>query len=212
MSRGAVADARPQTAAPVDATGRSWWLADAMRGDRPRAALEGRVRADVCVVGGGYTGLWTGLRIKELDPSLTVAVVEAGVCGWGASGRNGGFAMTLWHHFAGLQALCGTDEAVRLARASEDAVAGIGRFCATHRVDADFRPDGWLWAATNEAERGAWDSTVAALERLGERPFVALTPDECAALQEVAHDVGDGGADEPHADVGAEQRAAPLAR
>jgi FAD dependent oxidoreductase len=68
----------------LQGTGQSWWLDDAMSADgRPRPALEGRERADVCVVGGGYTGLWTALRIKELDPSLDVALVEAGVCGWG---------------------------------------------------------------------------------------------------------------------------------
>jgi putative aminophosphonate oxidoreductase len=177
--------------AQLDGTGQSWWLVDAMNGDgRPRRALAGSERADVCVVGGGYTGLWTALRIKELDPSLDVAIVEAGVCGWGASGRNGGFAMTLWHHFASLQTLCGTEEALRLARASEDAVAGIGRFCATNQVEADFRPDGWLWSATNEAERGAWDSTVATLQRLGERPFVQLTAEECAHMSGSARHLG----------------------
>jgi glycine/D-amino acid oxidase-like deaminating enzyme len=167
---------------PLDGRGRSWWLDDALRGDRPRPALEGRERADVCIVGGGYTGLWTALRLKELEPSLDVAIVEAGVCGWGASGRNGGFAMTLWHHFGGLQTVCGTDEALRLAHASDDAVAAIGRFCAANQVEADFRSDGWLWTATNEAERGAWDSAVATLERLGERPFAPLTREECAFM------------------------------
>jgi glycine/D-amino acid oxidase-like deaminating enzyme len=86
--------------------------------------------------------------------------------------------MTFWHHFLGLSRVCGVEEALRLARASTDAVAEIGQFCHTHGIDADFRPDGWLWAATNEAERGAWDSTVAALEPLGERPFVSLSGEE----------------------------------
>lgn len=51
---------------PLDGTGRSWWLDDALRGHAPRPALEGRERADVCIVGGG-DGLWTPLRIKELE-------------------------------------------------------------------------------------------------------------------------------------------------
>jgi glycine/D-amino acid oxidase-like deaminating enzyme len=149
-----------------------------MRGATPYPQLEGEERADVCIVGGGFTGLWTALRIKELEPAADVALVEAGACGSGASGRNGGFAMTLWHHFHGLRAICGSDEALRLARASTDAVAEIGRLCGRHGIEADFRPDGWLWAATNEAERGAWDSTVAVLDRLGERPFVPLDAEE----------------------------------
>jgi glycine/D-amino acid oxidase-like deaminating enzyme len=86
--------------------------------------------------------------------------------------------MTLWHHFNGLQAVCGTDDALRLARASTDAVAEIGRLCRTHGIEADFRADGWLWAATNDAERGAWDSTMSVLDGLGERPFVRLDDEE----------------------------------
>ncbi|HEX9258611.1 MAG TPA: FAD-dependent oxidoreductase, partial [Acidimicrobiales bacterium] len=46
---------------------------------------------DLCVVGGGYTGLWTAIIAKERDPSRDVVLVEGDTVGWGASGRNGGF-------------------------------------------------------------------------------------------------------------------------
>jgi len=158
----------------------SWWLQEA----GPVASvteLRGRQHADVCIVGGGFTGLWTALEIKHLEPSLDVVVIEADVCGSGASGRNGGFAMTFWHHFSGLERACGAEEALRLARASQAAVAEIGEFCDRHGIGAHYRRAGWLWTATNQAQVGAWESTLAAVERHGEKPFERLDADEVAA-------------------------------
>jgi putative aminophosphonate oxidoreductase len=143
--------------------------------------LEGEIRADVCIVGGGYTGLWTAIRLKERDPSVDVAVIEADVCGGGASGRNGGFVLSWWAKFETLAKIAGTEEALHLARASSDAVSAIGKFCADHGIDARYRGDGWLWAATNQAQVGAWRETADALARAGERPFVELSPDDVAA-------------------------------
>src|SRR5919201_1249411 len=99
---------------------RSLWLQEALEapGEADAPRLEGSVRAGVCIVGGGYTGLWTALRLRELDPSLDVAVVEADVCGGGASGRNGGFVLSWWAKFGTLEKVCGSEEALRLARAA----------------------------------------------------------------------------------------------
>ena len=130
---------------------RSLWLQEALAGEDDAAPLEREEQADVCIVGGGYTGLWTALKLKEHDPSLDVVIVEADVCGGGASGRNGGFVMSWWSKFLKLGHLCGEEEALRLARASAEAVSAIGEFCEVHSIDADFREDGWLWAATKEA-------------------------------------------------------------
>src|SRR4051812_50113577 len=63
--------------------------------------LSGGHRTDVCIVGGGYTGLWTALQIKSLDSSVDVMLLEADICGSGASGRNGGFC-TRWGGELGL--------------------------------------------------------------------------------------------------------------
>ena len=60
----------------------------------PLPALEGSRHAEICIVGGGFTGMWTALRIKQLEPDRDVVLVEADVCGSGASGRNGGFVLT----------------------------------------------------------------------------------------------------------------------
>lgn len=161
---------------------RSLWLQEALVDEGEAApVLQGDQRADVCIVGGGYTGLWTALRLKEDEPSLDVAIVEADICGGGASGRNGGFVLTWWSKFITLKKLAGSEEALQLARASADAVAEIRVFAAANGIDAGFHHDGWLWAATNRAQLGSWQPTLDALEHAGAQPFVEWTPDECAS-------------------------------
>ncbi len=161
-------------------TARSFWLEEALVGEEPAPPVAGDLRADVCIVGGGYTGLWTALALKEAEPALDVALVEADVCGGGASGRNGGFVLSWWAKFATLVKLCGAEEAARLAHASAVAVGEIGAWCERHGVDAQLRPDGWLWAATSEAQRGAWRPTLETLARHGHSPFQELSDEEVA--------------------------------
>jgi putative aminophosphonate oxidoreductase len=159
---------------------RSLWLEEALAVDDggPAAALVGEQTADVCIVGGGYTGLWTALRIKELEPGCDVAIVEADVCGAGASGRNGGFLTTWWSKLGTLIKACGEEEGVRIARASEEAVDSIEAFCSEHDIDAHFRRGGWLWVATAPAQVGIWESAIQECERHDVHEFVRLTPDE----------------------------------
>jgi hypothetical protein len=165
---------------PAAAAARSLWLQEALDPAGERPPLHGNLRADVCIVGGGLTGLWTALALKEREPALDVVLLEGDVCGAGASGRNGGFVLSLWAKFQALERVCGAAEALRLARASAAAVTEIGAFCREHDIDAHLREEGWLWAATNRSQVGAWDDTVAAIERHGERPFIRLEPEEVA--------------------------------
>ena len=110
-----------------------------------------------------------------------MVLLEADVCGGGASGRNGGFVLSWWHKFASLQKVCGTEEAVRLARACERAVDELCAFCSDHEIDAQYRREGWLWTATGPAQVGAWAGTAAAIDRAcGAQPFVELSRDEVA--------------------------------
>lgn len=170
---------------------RSFWLQQALAAEDARPTpLDGNARTDVCIVGGGFTGLWTALEIKARDSSVDVTVIEADICGGGASGRNGGFVMTWMSKAATLLEICGGQEGVRLLRASEDAVAAIGAFCIEHGIDAEFRHDGWLWAASNVAQMGAWEETVERLDAHGLRPFEQLERDELAALSGCHHYVG----------------------
>jgi glycine/D-amino acid oxidase-like deaminating enzyme len=77
-------------AAYADAVPRSFWI-DALEPRADHAPLDRLLEADLCIVGGGYTGLWAALHSKSLDPGREVVMLEATRCGAGASGRNGGF-------------------------------------------------------------------------------------------------------------------------
>jgi glycine/D-amino acid oxidase-like deaminating enzyme len=125
-------------------------------------------------------GLWTALGIKRLDPACDVVVLEQDICGGGASGRNGGFVLSWWPKLSSLTALCGAEDAVRVARGSEAAIEEIRLFCEAHEIDANFRRAGWLWAATSEAQRGAWEGVVALCEKLGVGTFRRLPPEDVA--------------------------------
>jgi glycine/D-amino acid oxidase-like deaminating enzyme len=149
-------------------------------GRGPVAPLPGET--DVCVVGGGLTGLWTALHAKLAEPSARVAVLEAGVCGGGASGRNGGFLMSAWSKIASLAKACGPADALTYATAVEKAIPEIGSFCADYRIDAEFDQAGWVWAATNASQVGAWDGTLETLSVFGAEPFQTLSAAETVAM------------------------------
>lgn len=159
---------------------RSLWLQEIAAELDPTPALKGELEVDVAIVGGGFVGLWTALRLLELQPGCQVAILERDICGGGASGRNGGFVMSWWPKISSLAAQCGKEEALRLARASAAAIGEIGEFCTTHRIDAHFRRNGWLWTATSDAQRGAWKDVQRTCERLGEPVFQPLPDNEVA--------------------------------
>jgi glycine/D-amino acid oxidase-like deaminating enzyme len=153
---------------PPDA-GRSWWLREALAVDpgEPAPPLAADTTADVVVLGGGYTGLWTAWFLKEREPGLDVVVVEQDICGGGPSGRNGGFVNSWWSGMAELARRFGDGPTLDLCRAGEDSVGAIGRFCDEHAIDAWFRPDGDLGVASSEAQIGYWADNIMAAERLG---------------------------------------------
>lgn len=160
----------------------SWWLAEAHEnGERPAPQLLGSTSCDVCIVGGGYTGLWTAIQIKQREPSADVVLIDRQTCGSGASGRNGGFVLSWWAKLATLVKVFGHEEALRLAEASAEAVTAIGEFCRTHDIDAHYMANGWLWAATNHAQLGSWDEAVAVAARHGREPFQPLPADQVAS-------------------------------
>ncbi|WP_319574828.1 FAD-dependent oxidoreductase [uncultured Desulfobacter sp.] len=111
----------------------------------------------MCIVGGGYTGLWTALMVKESAPEMQVAVIEQKCCGYGASGSNGGCLLTLSAKYMTLAKLYGEAEAKKIVRASENAVTAIHDFVRTHRIDCELRLDGALYIATNKAQEGVFN-------------------------------------------------------
>ncbi|MEO5771420.1 MAG: FAD-dependent oxidoreductase [Burkholderiaceae bacterium] len=145
-----------------------FWFAQALERDREvSAALVGPIDADVCIVGGGFTGLWTALQLKAQQPALDVVLIDAQRCGAGASGRNGGCVLTWATKFFTLARWYGEAEAVRLVRASEAAVLAIEAFVAEHAIDCQFRRDGTLYTATSTAQQGSLTAVIGALEERG---------------------------------------------
>ncbi|MEO7982123.1 MAG: FAD-dependent oxidoreductase [Sporichthyaceae bacterium] len=133
-------------AALVDVRHVPYWL----DGPEPDAcpALAGRTTADLAVVGGGYTGLWTALLAKEADPGRDVVLLEARTVGWAASGRNGGFcSASLTHGLRnGLDRFRG--EMATLERLGRDNLDGIEATVSAHGIDCSFERTGELTVAT----------------------------------------------------------------
>lgn len=165
----------------TDARHRSLWLREAGTDD-VLPALTGTIHCDVAIIGGGFVGLWTAIRLKTLEPQLDVVILESDVCGGGASGRNGGFVLSWWPKFSSLVALCGEAEALRLAVASEEAVSEIGDFCQAYAPQAEFRRAGWLWTATTEAQDKSWTDVVTRSNSAQPGTYVHLPDDEVARL------------------------------
>jgi glycine/D-amino acid oxidase-like deaminating enzyme len=163
--------------------GRCIWLREAISPDEEDCpALEGDQRADVCIVGGGYAGMWTAIELKQRQPSLDIAIVEADICGGGASGRNSGMVLSQWAKFRALEVFSGTAGALQLGRAFGQSADNLEAFCRTHGIDAQFRRDGWIWGATCPRQVGSWNDILAALAPHGLHPFRAVDAAEITAL------------------------------
>jgi glycine/D-amino acid oxidase-like deaminating enzyme len=168
---------RRRTLRPPLPTRPSWWLEEARthRGDEPAPPLQQELQVDVAIVGGGYTGLWTALALKERDPSLRVALLEAQEIGLGPSGRNGGFLHGYWSSLPTLRALFGDEDAVRVARAADGAIPAV----AALDEDVWLRRAGMLKVAATPAEDEAVARAASVARELGVADeAVALSPDE----------------------------------
>ena len=144
----------------------SFWFNQALEQNEAfvQPALNADINSDICIVGGGYTGLWTAIKIKQRSPETQVCIIEKGVCGQGASGRNGGCMLTFATKFNTLKRLFGEQEASRLVIKSEQAVYDIRDFCLQHSIDAEIRVDGAIYTATNQAQSKQLLTPVKALQ------------------------------------------------
>ena len=145
-------------------------------------ALDGSITADICIVGGGYTGLWTALELKQRDPGLNIVIIEKDICGAGGSGANAGFALSAWLQFPLLAKLYGTTEALRICRAADDDLTAIGDFSSANGIAAEFHRQGAIWGATCQAQSGHWDTMMETLAEHQVRHFKPLTHDEIVAM------------------------------
>ncbi|MFD9334128.1 NAD(P)/FAD-dependent oxidoreductase [Streptomyces sp. NPDC060028] len=129
-----------------------WYATDKTADQPPRAPLTGDTTADVVIVGGGYTGLWTAYYLKRAAPGLRVTVLEQKFCGYGASGRNGGW---LYNGIAGRDRyarLHGHQAAQRLQQAMNDTVTEVIDVTAEEGIDADIHRGGVLEVARTPAQ------------------------------------------------------------
>jgi glycine/D-amino acid oxidase-like deaminating enzyme len=159
----------------------SWWLEEARvhSGDVVAPPLAGRLEVDVAVVGGGYTGLWTALALREREPSLMVALLEARRVGEGPSGRNGGFLHGYWSSLATLREVLGDGAALQLAHASSAIVPAVRSFCETRSEDVWLRGGGLLRVSAGPREDAGVERALAAARELGaDEEAVALGEDE----------------------------------
>jgi glycine/D-amino acid oxidase-like deaminating enzyme len=162
---------------------RSWWMEEALADDPgdPCPPLAADTTADVLVLGGGYTGLWTAFFLKERDPGIDVTLLEQDICGGGPSGRNGGFVNGLWDELPTLAGLHGDHAALAICRAADDSIGDIGAWCEAHGVDAWYSRAGDLGISTSPAKDGAWRENAETARRLGaDQEYMELSPAEVA--------------------------------
>jgi glycine/D-amino acid oxidase-like deaminating enzyme len=153
-------------AAYADAEPLPFWLA-AARPQDARPALAGACDADLCIVGGGFTGLWAAVHAKADDPAREVALVEAQTAGFGASGRNGGFAVaSLTHGMAnGMARFSGEMEV--LERLAMDNFRGLRADVDRLGIDCAFEETGELAVALEPHEEAWLDEEAEVLARFG---------------------------------------------
>jgi glycine/D-amino acid oxidase-like deaminating enzyme len=142
-----------------------YWLDEAGPVE-PVPPAAGAIDADVVILGGGYTGMWTAWHVLERAPDARVVLLEADVCGHGPSGRNGGFCETLWSNLPSLRERFDDARALAACEASSASVRAIGEWCEAEGVDAWFRPAGFVMASTSEAQDAVLDEILAAADEL----------------------------------------------
>ena len=144
-----------------------WWssLAESVT---PRPTLQHHLDVDVAIVGGGFTGLWTARELLRRDPELRVCVLEQSVCGFGASGRNGGWASGLYpitnervvrDH--------GLDALHHLRHVLQGAVTELGTSAANDGIDARFVQGGTVKFARSDVQAARLKNEVDAARDLG---------------------------------------------
>jgi glycine/D-amino acid oxidase-like deaminating enzyme len=170
-----------------------WWRA---RGGFPprRPSLPGPADADVCIVGAGFTGLWTAYYLKRADPSLRIVVLEAAFAGFGASGRNGGWLTSALpgsrEHYA--RGPGGREAVLELQRQLRETVDEVGRVCTAEGIEADLVKGGELSVAATPAqhERLRAELTAGRAWGLGENEVRYLGPAELASRVRIAGGLG----------------------
>lgn len=145
----------------------AYWT-DRSGGPTPAPSLRAEIDAELVVVGGGFTGLWTAVQALEDNPGRRVVLLEAESVGSGASTRNGGMLDESIAHGAENAHFHWPDEAATLVRLGKENFAGLRRTLETHDIGCDFRPVSWLDVATEPWQLKALEADIALLEASGD--------------------------------------------
>ncbi|MEM5341183.1 NAD(P)/FAD-dependent oxidoreductase [Paraburkholderia azotifigens] len=141
-----------------------------------RATLDGDEQADVVIVGAGYTGLWTAYYLLKAQPSLNVVLLEREAVGFGASGRNGGWASAIFPiSLERVAQMYSHSAALHLQAAMNETVNEIGRVLDLEGIDADYAKQGFVSLARSQPQFERIQALVDASVRFG-------LPDQWRAL------------------------------
>jgi glycine/D-amino acid oxidase-like deaminating enzyme len=134
---------------PDEIKQKSYWMTT--RDYTPNDALRADIEVDVAIIGGGFTGLSSAYHIKKAEPNLKVALLESQIIGFGASGRNGGFNMTLFGLTLEITALRFSKEKAKAAHHyMEKSVDYLRELVTDLNIDCDYEHPGFLRVATSE--------------------------------------------------------------
>ncbi|SEP53122.1 NAD(P)/FAD-dependent oxidoreductase [Amycolatopsis saalfeldensis] len=156
------------TASLRDVLFEPFWLQDPGR-PRPRPALVADTSADLVVVGGGYSGLWSALLAKERDPARDVVLLEGNRIGWAASGRNGGFCSSSLTHGLPNGDRRWPGELALLERLGAENLQGIEDTLARYGIDCDWRRSGEITVATDPHQIAQLHHTAELAARCGKK-------------------------------------------
>lgn len=146
----------------------SYWLETCGDDLTPRPALAGAVDVDVAILGAGFSGLWTAYYLQDRQPSLTIAIAEQEIAGFGASGRNGAWCTAGFPTSLGrLAKKYGRDSALAVHRAMTGAVDEVGRVAAAEGLDIHYGKGGALMVARGPQQLPTIHAAHAEYERLG---------------------------------------------
>jgi len=166
-----------------------WW--EQIGRPAPRAALPGSTRADVCIVGAGYTGLWTAYYLKKAAPALRIVILEQRFAGYGASGRNGGW---LTNSITGGREQYvkshGRAAAERFQARMNETVDEVIRVAAAEGIDADIVKGGEFTVAYDEPQQRRLEAAARAEQQWSMADVQLLSPAEATARINVVGTTG----------------------
>ncbi|MBG77229.1 MAG: Gamma-glutamylputrescine oxidoreductase [Alphaproteobacteria bacterium MarineAlpha5_Bin12] len=160
------------------------WFIEALQKEKELKVnqLDLNLNTDICIIGGGFTGLWTAIKIKEKKPESNIIIIEKDLCGSGASGRNGGCMIPQSTKFQGIKKIVGLNDAKKIVVSTEAAVNNIKDFCVQNNIDAQIRDDGVLYGATNKFHKGAFESLIKDLKENGINSWERLSKEKVQLL------------------------------